>query len=112
MMTHDELVPLDVIEPMLTAATGDERWRDATATLIAGGKSNLTFDITSDAGSLILRRPPLGEPAAAGGHRPRGQGRHVSWLRRRLGPLRDETGSALVEFVFIALAVFMPLSPW
>jgi hypothetical protein len=33
----------------------------------------------------------------------------VSWLRRRLGMLADETGSALVEFVFIALVVFVPL---
>ena len=31
------------------------------------------------------------------------------WLRRRLGLLADETGSALVEFVFIALVVFVPL---
>jgi hypothetical protein len=33
----------------------------------------------------------------------------VIWLRRRLGMLREETGSALVEFVFIALVVFVPL---
>jgi hypothetical protein len=33
----------------------------------------------------------------------------VSWLRRRLGLLRGESGSALVEFVFIALVVFVPL---
>ena len=30
-------------------------------------------------------------------------------LRARLGMLRDETGSALVEFVFIAVVVFVPL---
>jgi Flp pilus assembly protein TadG len=33
----------------------------------------------------------------------------VTWLRRRLGLVRDERGSALVEFVFIALVVFVPL---
>jgi hypothetical protein len=33
----------------------------------------------------------------------------VTWLRRRLGMLREETGSALVEFVFIAIVVFVPL---
>ena len=33
----------------------------------------------------------------------------MSWLRRRLGMLADESGSALVEFVFIALVVFVPL---
>jgi hypothetical protein len=33
----------------------------------------------------------------------------MTWLRRRLGSVRDERGSALVEFVFIALVVFVPL---
>jgi Flp pilus assembly protein TadG len=33
----------------------------------------------------------------------------VSRPRRRLGLLRDDRGSALVEFVFIALVVFVPL---
>ena len=33
----------------------------------------------------------------------------MTWLRRRLGMVADETGSALVEFVFIALVVFVPL---
>jgi Flp pilus assembly protein TadG len=33
----------------------------------------------------------------------------VSWLRARLGQVRAERGSALVEFVFVALVVFVPL---
>jgi Flp pilus assembly protein TadG len=33
----------------------------------------------------------------------------MSRLRRRLGLLRDERGSALVEFVFVAVIVFVPL---
>ncbi|TYP86866.1 hypothetical protein [Blastococcus xanthinilyticus] len=33
----------------------------------------------------------------------------MSWLRRRLGMVAEERGSALVEFVFIALVVFVPL---
>jgi Flp pilus assembly protein TadG len=33
----------------------------------------------------------------------------VSWLRRRLRLRRDEDGSALVEFVFVAVVVFVPL---
>jgi len=33
----------------------------------------------------------------------------VRWLRRRLGQVDGERGSALVEFVFIALVVFVPL---
>ncbi|MTD16267.1 phosphotransferase [Nakamurella sp. YIM 132087] len=49
-----------VIGPALAAAAGDDRWTDVTATLIAGGKSNLTFRLTSPAGSAVLRRPPTG----------------------------------------------------
>jgi hypothetical protein len=33
----------------------------------------------------------------------------VTRLRRRLGMVRGDRGSALVEFVFVALVVFMPL---
>jgi hypothetical protein len=33
----------------------------------------------------------------------------VRWLRARLGQLPAERGSALVEFVFIAVVVFVPL---
>jgi hypothetical protein len=33
----------------------------------------------------------------------------VSWLRRRLGMLAADSGSALVEFIFVALVVFVPL---
>lgn len=55
-----ELVPVHVIGPELAHATGDERWRTFHARLIAGGKSNLTYELTSDAGSLILRRQPAG----------------------------------------------------
>ncbi|MFI5426893.1 phosphotransferase family protein [Aeromicrobium sp. UC242_57] len=46
--------------PALASATGDDRWTSFEAHLIAGGKSNLTFEITSEAGSLVLRRPPSG----------------------------------------------------
>jgi hypothetical protein len=37
------LVRPDVLGPFLAAELGDERWRELSATLIAGGKSNLTF---------------------------------------------------------------------
>jgi aminoglycoside phosphotransferase (APT) family kinase protein len=49
-----------VVGPILAAALADERWLQITPVLISGGKSNLTFELVSDAGSLILRRPPLG----------------------------------------------------
>ena len=49
-----------VVGPYLAEALGDPAWRDGTVTLIAGGKSNLTFGVDSPAGSVVLRRPPLG----------------------------------------------------
>jgi aminoglycoside phosphotransferase (APT) family kinase protein len=54
------VLPLDVVGAALAAATGDDRWRACEASLIAGGKSNLTFELRSPAGELILRRPPTG----------------------------------------------------
>jgi aminoglycoside phosphotransferase (APT) family kinase protein len=35
-------------------------WRDCSVSLIAGGKSNLTYLVASHAGELVFRRPPLG----------------------------------------------------
>lgn len=55
------LVRLDRLAPALAAALDDERWLRLDATLLAGGKSNLTFEITSEAGAVVLRRPPSGE---------------------------------------------------
>jgi aminoglycoside phosphotransferase (APT) family kinase protein len=49
-----------VVGPYLADVLGDEAWRDLTVTLIAGGKSNLTYRVSSAAGDVILRRPPLG----------------------------------------------------
>lgn len=60
-MSNADLVRPDRLGPVLADATGDGRWRSLDATLIAGGKSNLTFELTSAAGALILRRPPSGE---------------------------------------------------
>ncbi len=49
-----------VVGPYLVSALGESAWQDPTITLIAGGKSNLTYRVDSAAGSLVLRRPPLG----------------------------------------------------
>lgn len=59
-MTSD-LVPLCRLAPALVDATGDDRWSAPEVELISGGKSNLTFLLRSDAGELVLRRPPTGE---------------------------------------------------
>jgi aminoglycoside phosphotransferase (APT) family kinase protein len=55
----------DRLGPALVEATGNAAWADVSATLITGGKSNLTFELTSPAGSLVLRRPPSGELLAS-----------------------------------------------
>jgi aminoglycoside phosphotransferase (APT) family kinase protein len=39
-------------------------WRQSTLTPIGGGRSNLTYRVDSPAGSVVLRRPPVGEVAA------------------------------------------------
>ena len=50
-----------VVGPYLAEVLGEAAWKDLEVTLIAGGKSNLTYRLDSPAGSLVLRRPPLGQ---------------------------------------------------
>jgi aminoglycoside phosphotransferase (APT) family kinase protein len=50
----------DVVGPLLAEVLHDPRWASCDVALIAGGKSNLTYRIASDAGEVVLRRPPLG----------------------------------------------------
>ena len=57
---HDNLIRLDLVGPVLARTLGDARWEELDAVLIAGGKSNLTFELTSAAGTVVLRRPPSG----------------------------------------------------
>lgn len=56
-----ELLPLERLGPVLAQTMDDPRWTEATASLISGGKSNLTFAVTSQAGTVIVRRPPSGD---------------------------------------------------
>jgi aminoglycoside phosphotransferase (APT) family kinase protein len=49
-----------VVGPYLADVLGDPAWKDCEVGLIAGGKSNLTYRVDSPAGSVVLRRPPLG----------------------------------------------------
>jgi aminoglycoside phosphotransferase (APT) family kinase protein len=49
-----------VVGLLLAEALHDDRWRDCDVALISGGKSNLTYRVGSDAGEVVLRRPPLG----------------------------------------------------
>ena len=60
MTTNSAGADPSVVGPYLAAALDDPAWKDCSATLIAGGKSNLTFRIDAGTQSVILRRPPLG----------------------------------------------------
>ena len=57
---YENLTRLDLLGPALARALGDPGWERLEASLISGGKSNLTFELTSDAGEAVLRRPPDG----------------------------------------------------
>ena len=49
-----------IVGPLLTDVLHDPRWLQCDVALVSGGKSNLTYRVASDAGEVILRRPPLG----------------------------------------------------
>ncbi len=49
-----------VVGPYLASVLADPAWKDAEVGLISGGKSNLTYLVSSAAGDVVLRRPPLG----------------------------------------------------
>jgi aminoglycoside phosphotransferase (APT) family kinase protein len=51
----------EIVGPRLAEILHDRRWQECSVALISGGKSNLTYRAASDAGELILRRPPLGQ---------------------------------------------------
>jgi aminoglycoside phosphotransferase (APT) family kinase protein len=48
-----------VVGPYLASVFDEPAWTECSVSLISGGKSNLTYEVTSGAGSLVLRRPPL-----------------------------------------------------
>ena len=50
-----------IVGPVLARELHDARWADCSVALLSGGKSNLTYQVRSDAGEVILRRPPLGQ---------------------------------------------------
>lgn len=60
-VNNDALVRPGPLGKALAGRLDDECWLDLDAQLITGGKSNLTFRLTSAAGELILRRPPTGK---------------------------------------------------
>jgi aminoglycoside phosphotransferase (APT) family kinase protein len=57
---YENLIRPDLVGPALARALGDRGWEQLEASLVSGGKSNLTFELTSGAGTVVLRRPPDG----------------------------------------------------
>jgi len=52
------------VGPWLAEQLGDAEWRNCALTSIGHGRSNLTYRVSSSAGAVVLRRPPLGSVAA------------------------------------------------
>ncbi|WP_300009194.1 phosphotransferase family protein [Pseudonocardia sp.] len=48
----------------LAARLDDPRWSECTLSPIGAGRSNLTYRVSSAAGDVVLRRPPVGQVAA------------------------------------------------
>src|SRR6266853_1769631 len=53
---YENLTRLDLVGPALARALHDPGWERLEATLVSGGKSNLTFELTSDAEAAEDRR--------------------------------------------------------
>ncbi|HEY6423333.1 MAG TPA: phosphotransferase family protein [Pseudonocardiaceae bacterium] len=53
-----------VVGPWLATVLAEPCWSDCRIRGIGAGRSNLTFRVDSAAGSVVLRRPPLGAIAA------------------------------------------------
>jgi aminoglycoside phosphotransferase (APT) family kinase protein len=55
----ERAAPPATVGAYLADKLGDDAWRDVSIELVAGGKSNLTFVVSSAAGDVVLLRPPL-----------------------------------------------------
>ena len=89
---YENLTRLDLVGPALARALGDPGWERLEATLVSGGKSNLTFELASDAGEAVLRRPPDG-PLLPRAH---DMGREA-WVQRALAPTAVPVPPILLE---------------
>jgi aminoglycoside phosphotransferase (APT) family kinase protein len=55
----EKAAPARDVGRYLAGTLGDDTWRSCSLDLVAGGRSNLTFIVSSSAGEVVLRRPPL-----------------------------------------------------
>jgi aminoglycoside phosphotransferase (APT) family kinase protein len=51
--------PPEIVGPYLARVLRDAAWSTCEIALVSGGKSNLTYVVSSAAGEVVLRRPPL-----------------------------------------------------
>ena len=68
-MTTSARTPTPGADPVevgawLATVLDDERWTGAELASIGAGRSNLTYRVSSPAGAVVLRRPPVGTVAA------------------------------------------------
>jgi aminoglycoside phosphotransferase (APT) family kinase protein len=89
---HENLIRPELVGPALARALTDPSWERLEAVLVAGGKSNLTFELTSDAGTVVLRRPPDG-PLLPRAH---DMGREAR-IQRALAPTQVPVPAILLE---------------
>jgi len=89
---YENLTRLELVGPALARALNDPGWERLQATLVSGGKSNLTFELTSDAGQAVLRRPPDG-PLLPRAH---DMGREA-WVQRALAATAVPVAAILLE---------------
>ena len=89
---YENLTRLDLVGPALARALDDPGWERLEASLVSGGKSNLTYELTSDAGEAVLRRPPDG-PLLPRAH---DMGREA-WVQRALAPTAVPVPPILLE---------------
>jgi aminoglycoside phosphotransferase (APT) family kinase protein len=54
----------EAVGAWLARQLADRRWTSCTLAPIGGGRSNLTYRVDSAAGTVVLRRPPVGQVAA------------------------------------------------
>jgi aminoglycoside phosphotransferase (APT) family kinase protein len=89
---YENLTRLDLVGPALARALDDPGWEHLEASLVSGGKSNLTFELRSDAGEAVLRRPPDG-PLLPRAH---DMGREAR-VQRALAPTAVPVAAILLE---------------
>jgi len=108
MMTDVPGLDVQALTDWLAAAHPDLADGDLSASVIAGGRSNLTYSIDGARRPLVLRRPPLGHVLASA-HDMRREHRVISALASTPVPVPvavdivDDTGGAITGTTFFVM---------